>query len=982
MEIKLQSSLEHQRLAIKAITSVIDDVDISVSTNINQNPIINLNDERIKENISIVQSAKHDSNAKPISSDLCISNINSDFLNLDVKMETGTGKTYVYTKMMYEMHKRYGFNKFIILVPSTPIKEGVVNFISSNYAKKHFSEEYKNTKINLNVLNAQKSKSKGVKLFPVSIADFAKASRYEKNKINVLLMTGSMLLSKKTMDYSYDQTFWSGTSVPYDVIKETRPIVIIDEPHRFQRSNNNYRCIIERLKPQLLIRFGATFPELSRGVKDYENLIYNLNASESFNNLLVKGIEVEYLPYIKETDVKIKLMSTTTRPKRLAIFRNETTKKSYTFSVGQCLSELDHSFEGISIDEIGQEVVLSNGHIIKRDESFFAGIYDQTYQELMMALALDRHFEKEKMNFMRSDKIKTLALFFIDSVYSYRGDKNDGPLKLKFENMLKEKLISQLKDVNQDIANGINLVEYKEYLEASLEDIKSTNNGYFAEDNSTKDEDIKNGVDLILRDKNTLLSIKNEKGEYNTLRFIFSKWTLREGWDNPNVFTIAKLRSSGSEISKLQEIGRGLRLPVDINGNRIEKEQFYLSYIIDYSEKDFANSLINEINSDVQVIHNIESQMKCLSDKYGKSIKELFLELYSKDYIDNLYNIIDANRESLFREYPELLVGVNRDKVIDRTKGEKATVKIRKNRYHEIRDLWEVLNQKYYISIEDIKQEELQNVVLNILKENIFDEEFLLSKLKKSVIKNQLVEMVDDSGKSYSLKKHFPYNEFLIRVQKQTSIPINVFHGALVEYSKEIDIIDELFNNISLKNFVTKFNEWKMEYFINRYSYRKLDIPISSTALTENNIIRETILQGNIGVHKADYNVPDNYLYDTFCYDSPLEKENIIHSDIDEVVVFGKIPRKSIKIPTYWGATTSPDFMYVIKRKDGELELNFIVETKDVDSKNDLRKDESCKIACAHQFFTAIKDDGYNVVFKEQYKRNDIVSVIKKTLSI
>jgi len=206
-----------------------------------------------------------------------------------------------------------------------------------------------------------------------------------------------------------------------------------------------------------------------------------------------------------------------------------------------------------------------------------------SYQEQMMRLALERHFEIEKANFCgRNFKIKTLALFFIDDIASYR-ETEDGkePYLLKaFERLLKERIEMEISKLTE------NEEEYKKYLEESLANISACHGGYFAQDNSDSDEDIAREVDIILNEKKRLLSFKNPDGTYNTLRFLFSKWTLKEGWDNPNVFTIAKLRSSGSENSKLQEVGRGLRLPVDENGNRISNEEFQLNYIVDFTEAD------------------------------------------------------------------------------------------------------------------------------------------------------------------------------------------------------------------------------------------------------------------------------------------------------------------------------------------------------------------------------------------------------------
>jgi 23S rRNA pseudouridine1911/1915/1917 synthase len=179
--------------------------------------------------------------------------------------------------------------------------------------------------------------------------------------------------------------------------------------------------------------------------------------------------------------------------------------------------------------------------------------------------------------------------------------------------------------------------EYRAYLEASLADISACHAGYFSQDNSDSDEDIAKEVETILHGKKHLLSFKNKDGSYNTLRFLFSKWTLKEGWDNPNVFTIAKLRSSGSENSKLQEVGRGLRLPVDENGNRISNEEFQLNYIVDFTEADFAKRLIDQINGEIPQASSIsEERLEQVAKKLGMTSDELFDALYSFCIINSL----------------------------------------------------------------------------------------------------------------------------------------------------------------------------------------------------------------------------------------------------------------------------------------------------------------------------------------------------------
>ncbi len=405
MDIQLKI-LPHQIECLKAITSVFGDVRITSNNPIYQNPIIDLEDEKLQENIDRIWDGE-DLELKPIPKSMR-RRLEHKILGIDAKLETGTGKTYIYTRLMYELHKQYGFNKFIILVPSTPIKEGTRNFIEADYSKKHFADLYPLATLKLEVLNAQKSSNSGRKMFPSCISEFARGSRLERNRINALLMSDSMLLSKRTMEKDdYDQTIFGTFTQPYKALEETRPIVIIDEPHRFKRENKAYKCIEEQLKPQCIIRFGATFPDIPNSEeKDYNNLVYNLGACEAFNETLVKGVAVQTLENADTDDCKIKLMNMTYKP-RSCVFRDETTKQNFTMEVGDFLSIIDDKFGGISIASIWQTddpnisrgVTLSNGLILQKGDIIYSSVYGATYQELMLKQAVDNHFKQEKENF-------------------------------------------------------------------------------------------------------------------------------------------------------------------------------------------------------------------------------------------------------------------------------------------------------------------------------------------------------------------------------------------------------------------------------------------------------------------------------------------------------------------------------------------------------------------------------------------------------
>lgn len=981
------SILPHQTKVLDIVNKVFKNVEI-YSNSIYKNPEINFNDERLYRNIEAIQNGSYEE----------IPSINKEYrgyikdepFGIDIKMETGTGKTYCYTRLMYELNKNYGFNKFIILVPSTPIKEGTKMFIESDYARHHFYDLYPTSSLRLDVLNAQKTSKKGRKMFPQAISNFIRNTTLEKNKINCLLMTDKMLISKKTMEAEYDQTLLGGISIPYKALEEVKPIVIIDEPHRFKRENEAYKCLVEKINPQMIIRFGATFNKNEKtGVRDYNNLVYNLDSVSAFNNGLVKGVIVETLGEIKEEDVKLKLLKIENSKPKKAILRNEKTGKIFELGIGEYLSEVSEEFSKISIQYIGKcgannssnGILLSNDQILLVGDSIFSSIYTETYQNLMLKQAIKNHFDQEEINFLRKRKIKTLSLFFIDSIFSYRGENNNGDLKLMFESLLKGELKERIKKIKENISSDLEK-EYLDFLECSLKDISATNGGYFSNDNSTNDEEIQNEIDLILRDKETLLSFKNKAGNWNTMRFIFSKWTLREGWDNPNVFQIAKLRSSGSENSKLQEVGRGLRLPVDEYGNRISNEDFYLTYLIDFSEKEFAKQLIDEVNSDAKQVLNIGTLLEKVAIQKGTTPENLLIELLLKKYVDINKNIVKENSTAFFEEYPEFSQGIKNGKIKDGKEKNKNYIAIRKENFNKLKPLWETINKKHYLKLESLSEKEILEVIIDILNEDIYSTKIVRTERKKTTKGINEIVIKEEKGGVYTVKEKIPYNEFLKKLNKQTGFSLPLLHKGFVVLSQKMKFPEDFFNSNTLGNIVKKYQEWLEKTYINRFSYQKMNISTFETALTNfNGKVKESVLQGNIGLYKDNnFNISEKFLYDTLVYDSPLERENIKNSNIDEVVVFGKIPRRSIKVPLYFGGTTSPDFMYILKKEDGSLEMNLILETKDIKKESQLREEEKLRIESAKKFFETLKNEGINVKFKKQMKEEDVVGIIYKTL--
>lgn len=984
MELILQQGLPHQQKAVDVVCDAFKGIHPTAPAVFYENPTFYQKDPHIGTNIKAIQKdlpAEFRSNI-PLNDD--------GYLSLDIKMETGTGKTYVYTKTIYELHKRYGFNKFIIAVPSLAIKAGTAQFLQDSYARKHFADSCSyDAEIEPLVLTAPKNKKKGRSYFPGVVSDFVKGSCHNTNKIYVLLvnmqlLTGAKVLTKDDYDYGVE-----GFYKPLDAIAATKPIVMIDEPHRFSRDQKAFKVITEQIKPQAIIRYGATFPEMTNGrgknkitIRDYQNLLYDLNACASFNQGLIKGVAKEHFDPLSKKEAKVKIISIENKEAvHFQYKQKDTATKSFELKKGDSLSIIAEAFAGVTISGIGKSFVeFSNGITKNTGEELDVDIYMTSYQEQMLRLALQRHFETEKENFCdRKYKIKTLALFFIDDITSYREDA-DGKepyLRIAFEKLLKEQLEKTIASLNEHDE------EYKKYLEASLADLQACHAGYFAQDNNDTDENVAQEVDTILHGKKELLSFTKENGEPNTLRFLFSKWTLKEGWDNPNVFTIAKLRSSGSDNSKLQEVGRGLRLPVDENGNRISNEDFTLNYIVDFTEANFAQNLVDQINGEVPQSNTIsEEKLQQVAEKLGISDDELFEELLvNKRYIDRHYNIRPETKAQFFEEYPEFAAGLKSGKVKDRNNEKPKPVKIRKAVYQEIKELWETINHRYLMFYDDDLDDNIEDIVLSIFEKDVFTTLVMSSERNKIHSDGSTVNVVSEAGVQYVVSSRISYGLFLKRISNVTNLPIKVIHGALCRYAKKHGTsFTTLLNDNSVAAFCKEFATWKTENLQGRFKYERSKAPLGATALTyADGSVRSEVAQGRIGTKIMPGTPSAKYLYDAYAYDSPLERDNIM-ADIEEVIVYGKIPRASIAIPTIAGSMYSPDFMYVVKHSNGEKELNIIVETKDVEGKTDLRSEEKVKIDCAKVFFNTLTADGYKVHFRTQIGNKQMIQIINEVM--
>lgn len=983
MELILQNNLPHQQLPVEAVGDALQEVSWESPKDFYSNPLLSWTN-RSQLFTPIIDVKKR---LVPNMLPKLQEPEKNGPLNLDIKMETGTGKTYVYTKTIFELHQRYRLNKFIICVPSLPIKAGAEQFLSDLYVQRHFYDACGyHCEIEVGVLEAAKAK-KGKRYFPGVVRDFMEGSCQQRNKIYVLLLNMALLTNAQILkrdDYDFGVL---GFYRPFDALRATHPVVIIDEPHRFTRSQSAYAQILKELQPQLILRYGATFPEITVGKgkgkhvsKDYLNLLYDLNACEAFSQNLIKGVAKEHFELEGGQRERIIIKDINQSERKVTL---QYAGKTETLQAGDPIT-LSPEMQNVSVDAVEKGfVTLSNGRTFHTSEHFSPSVYAQSYQEEMVKLAIQRHFETERKNFEGDRRIKTLALFFIDNIRSYRGDDNEnGWLSEKFESLLKERVKFELCQPCSD--------DYKAYLEATLKDAHACHGGYFAEDNQNSDEEIAQQVREILHDKKQLLSFKNEDGSWNTRRFIFSKWTLKEGWDNPNVFTICKLRSSGSEISKLQEVGRGLRLPVDEYGNR-SSEEHLLNYIVDFDEADFAAKLVAEINGQLpQVVITDKIPMELIqrvAEKRGVNEFALLAELAQKGIIKDLQGTINGDMlGELYNHYPEFAdTGLPKSKVIDRNKKNTNKIKIRPQVFDRLRDLWMKINKRYVIFFDPMLEKELEKALPMLFTDGVFAQGVITSKREIVGTDEGRMAFVQDTGVSYQTKGNtLPYNEFLKRINRATSVPIRTLHDAMCKgIGSKPTFTQDLINDQSLARIIKNITNWKIENSMSQFKYKQTAYDVKRTRLTdENGKLYDDIVQSYIGNRLDSARVADRYLYDAYTYDSDLEQTNLKTSDIDEVIVFGKIPRKSIAIPTITNDSYSPDFMYMVKKTDGSKELNIIVETKGVDTPANLRGVEEKKISCAQKFFNQLREDfpELNVNFRDQLNHQQLRTIIDEVL--
>ena len=907
--------------------------------------------------------------------------------NIDIMMETGTGKTFTFIKTIFELNKHYGYKKFIILVPSVPIREGTKNGLKDT--KDYFKSVYAN------------EREKEIETFVYEGGNISAITQFiNTSRLSVLVMTPSSFSSKDNIlnrplerEMHQPELFINNQEPPksyLECLKRLNPIVIMDEPHRFE--GNAFKMYFEGFDNYYL-RFGATFPKGKDGTP-LSNVAYILDSISSFRQNLVKKIVVYTQDIVENTDTLIGIEN----KKAIVSTLTNGIIVNRELSIGAV-------FNGKSIKKIHKDkVVLSDDTIEAVDYS----LSDESLRT-MIKETVKIHFEKEKSLFEQG--IKALTLFFMESDISrFRGE--NPKIKNFFEEEYKKQRAEIIKNIDQSS-------EYYKYLQ---NDFDSDNNllvhkGYFSGDKGNTDEKIKAGVDEILRDKKKLLSFESPT------RFIFSIWVLQEGWDNPNVFTICKLSNQGSEISKLQQIGRGLRICVNQDLQRYtlkklndDQEAFWkinnLDVVVSNKESGFVEAIQNEILSNSFLVSETFTEQELI-----KTIKEK--SSFDDDTIVTLVDdvlkskkmivhkaIVDGQR--VYEKSPNFSVILKeqnlpeaQEQVIrnlfatdtatyvqkaDKKKAKKK-VFIKATHLQEFKNLWNTINKNAFYVLEDLTDDQEKQLIQNIKTqiEELNIEQILLQTTRAELDTNNIGEqgaITETLIDTVSYKSKVDYLELVRTLSTGTKTPISfvvkVFNALSDDFKNKMltnnpeQAVREI-SEIIKKNLIAMLkanitydgidgvglpNVFKMED-------KKTYLDIGSTGKFQKDIT-------------SDFSLKTKWVFEEVIeYDSDFELEIVEQDpDIEKIEIFGKLPRLKIKTPL---GEYNPDFCYAIKSTEGK-KVFLIVEAKGYKTSTEIPADEKTKIDFAKKYFEVLnechKDKNIKISFKERIGTTQLAALI------
>ncbi len=947
------------------------------------NPIT-LIDEEIRKNIRAVQKQNNlDYTDK------------AGFKNYSVEMETGTGKTYTYIKTMYELNKAYGWSKFIVIVPSIAIREGVLK--SFQITEEHFQELY-NKKIRYFVYNSNNSSNLS------NINNFASDS-----SIQVMIMNYQAFNTRsKENRRIYEELDELQSRKPIDVLKSTNPILIIDEPQKMGKTEE----LLNEFNPLFILRYSATHKE------DFKyNMIYRLDAVDAYNQKLVKKINVKGVEllnnksedtYLYLEGVEISKSDPVARMEIEVKSSNGVRKATKTFRAGDNLYDISghlEQYKGYTISEINAQnqsydiVKFINGKEITTGQVM--GDAEENYlSRIQIRETIKSHFEKEREYYKKG--IKVLSLFFIDEVAKYKiYDENKNPHNGEYAQIFEE-------EYNNIYNEYYNLLdeEYRRYLDSI--NGKKIHSGYFSIDKKaskgksedelvyidSKIDDKKEGTssdedayDLIMKDKERLLSFEEP------VRFIFSHSALREGWDNPNIFQICTLKKNNSEISKRQEIGRGLRICVNKNGDRMDyselEEDFFsinnLTVIASESYENFAKGLQEEISQNLsrKTYDSLDDALllnKELRGEYGETIvidkplyNEIFMDFAFNQYIDKQGNIQPKIREDISNDnlsVPESLIKFKEDyinlikklytdpqiKIGNENKKNIRSLKPNKNfNLPEFQELWNKINVKTMYEVNFDSDELIEKSIKKL------NDELRVNKMRIRITKGEQKDAISvttlssaESMTEGTTETHI-YEDFtsvntkydlIGSIAKDTGLK----RKTIIEIMSKIRV--DVFNQYKYnpEEFIRKtcnlINEQKATEVIDCITYNKIE-----EKYDENEVFTINNIDGRIGDNAFEVK---KHIYDFLITDSNTEINFARELEKGEVTVYAKLPNK-FKIKTPVG-NYNPDWAIVFNNKEFKY-IYFIAETKGSMQSLNLKGVEKAKIECAKKHFKSISND-------------------------
>jgi type III restriction enzyme len=888
-----------------------------------------------------------------------------DTKNIDIMMETGTGKTFTFIKTIFELSKHFGYKKFIILIPTVPIREGTKTNLEDT--KDYFKSLYAN------------EKEKEIETFVYEGGNISAVRQFiGTSHLSVLVMTPSSFSHKDNIlnrplekDINTPELFVNNQEPPksyLECLKRLNPIVIMDEPHRFE--GNAFKTYFEGFENYFL-RFGATFPKKKDSLP-LSNVAYVLDSISSFRQSLVKKIVVYTQDVVENTDTLVGIEKVGS--KNIAHVSTLTNGIIARRQLG-----VGSVFNGKSIKKILKDtIVLTDDTIEKVDYS----LSDESLRA-MIKETIKIHFEKEKGLFEQG--IKALTLFFMESDTSlFRGSNP------KIKNFFEEEYKKQYTEI---VSKLDQTSDYYKFLQNDFdsENTLQVHKGYFSGDKGNADEKVKAGVDEILKDKKKLLSFESPT------RFIFSIWALQEGWDNPNVFTICKLSNQGSEISKLQQIGRGLRICVNQNLQRNtlknlndDQEAFWkinnLDVVVSSKEHGFVEAIQNEILSNSFLISETFTEqelIKTLKEKSGfddDTIVTLVDDVLKEKKMIVRKAIVDGQK--IYEKSPEFsailkeqnlpeeqvkaiesLFATDTNTYVQKAdkKKEKKKVFIKATHLQEFQNLWNAINKNAFYVLETLTAEQesqlIQNIKTQIEAVNI--EEILLQTIRAELNVNKIGEqggITERLTDTVSYKSKVDYLELVRTLSNNTKTPIS--------------FVVKIFNALS-DDFKTKMlcnnpeqAQREISEIINKNLIAMLKANIKYDGINGTglpNVFKtekgKTYLDtGSVGKFQkdisGDFNLKSKWVFEEVIeYDSDFELEIVEQDpDIDSIEIFGKLPRLKIKTPL---GDYNPDFCYAIKSTEGN-KIFLVVEAKGYKSSTEIPVDEKGKIDFAKKYFEAL----------------------------